>query len=289
MMYSKYLSGSLFIAVLLAVSGCATTLKYPHEQISTNQRIGVYAHRVDPATGVLFANTLLETIQDTDLQGANGKLKTMAVHKLVLKEVLQSFPSRTNANVLPILSGQEKFTGEINNKFDPVATGKSLSLDYVMTLKVVGQLMTTGYIYREQWRPVLKVTAELTRVKDGRQLMSDSIALNEKPFLKFLSVKEQSEVLQHSYSKMAARTAKIFADNIGPVRRTIPKSEKMIHEKIYAFSRIRAMANKDNCIISGDLRKVTTDDNVLYHVPCRDIVLTYACDSESDNSRCWLQ
>ena len=288
-MYSKYLSGSLFIAVLFAASGCSTTLKYPHEQITASQRIGVYAQRVDPETGVMFASTLLESIQETDQQGASGILQTLAIHKLVLKEVMKAYPSRTNANVSPILSGQAKFTDHINKTFDPVATGKSLSLDYVMQIDVVGQLMTTGYIYREQWRPQVKMTANLIRVKDGQNIMADSIALKEKPFLKFLNVKEQNEVLHKSYNNMATRVAHIFSDNIGPLRRTIPEKEKMIHEKIFAFSHIRAMANKDNCVISGDLRKVTTDSNVLYHVPCRDIVLTYACDSESDKSRCWLQ
>lgn len=288
-MYSKYLSSSLLLAVLSALAGCGTTLSYPHEQITTSQKIGVYAHVADPDTGVMFANTLLESLQETDQQGASGKLQAMAVHKLVLKEIMKFFPSRTHASVAPVLSDQAKFADQARNKFDPVATGKSLSLDYIMTLEVVGQLLTTGYIYQEQWRPEIKVNAVMIRVKDGQQIMTDSVHLKEQPFLKFLNSKEQSEVLEKSYNKLAKRFAQIFSDNIGPVRRTVPKKEKMIHEKIYAFGHIRAMANKNNCVISGDLRKVTTDSNVLYHVPCRDIVLTYACDSESDNSRCWLQ
>lgn len=289
MTYSKNLSSSCLAVALLATSACSTMKNFPHHEIAPNEKIGVYAYLLDPTTGATFASTLLDSSLLVEDQSTPAKLQMLSIHKLVLKEVMQSFPSRTNANVSPILSHQAKFAGQSVEKFDSIATGKSLSLGYVLTLKVIAQLITTGYVYQEQWRPEIKVMAEMIRIKDGQQVMTDSIVLQEKAFLKFLSPKEQNEVLQRSYKKLAANAAQTFSNKIGPVRRTIPKKEKMIHEKIYAFGRIRAMANKNNCVISGDLRKVTTDTSVLYHVPCRDIVLTYACDSDSDKSRCWLQ
>lgn len=288
-MYSKYFSNSCLLAMLLATYGCGTTVKYPHKEIIMNQKLGIYAQLVDPETGVAFANSLLDKGKPDDLQEINKSLEAMAVHKQVLKAVMQTFPARTNAKVLPILSDQAKFQGSTRNKFDPIATGRSLSLNYVMVLNVVSQLITTGHVYQEQWRPSLKVTAVLVKIKDGQKVIIDSLNLSEKPFLKYLNAKEESEVLQQSYSKLATKLAKIFSRNIGPVIRTIPEKEKMIHDKIYAFGHIRKLANKNNCVISGDLRKETTNTSVLYHVPCRDIVLTYACDSESDKSRCWLQ
>lgn len=272
-MYSKNLSSSLLVAVCVTTLGCATATKYPHEQVSLNQKIGVYAHWFDES-------------KDTKIK---ERLQSLAVHKLVLKSVMQSYPSRTNATVQPILGYQAIFSDDRQKKLDVVRTGKALSLDYVMILKTKSQLKTTGYHFQEKWRPELQVTTYMIRVKDGQNVMQQKISLNEKPFMKYMSPTEEGEALNRAYGTLASRAAETFSETVGPVIRTIPEKEKMIQEKIYAFGHIRTLAHKNNCIISGDLTKETTDTNVIYHVPCRDITLTYACETESDSSRCWLQ
>jgi hypothetical protein len=288
-MNASYNPVLLLIIILVAASGCASSAKYPHSLVHENQKIGVCSYLEDQ----IFASNQLTSLVTLASQNyhddVQDRISTLPTHKTVLKYFLQSFPARTSAKVVPILDSRIVKTSERKGNVDVLATGRNLSLDYVITLKVSRSLKNTGYHYQEQWRPRMVLAIEMTRVSDGEVLLRDSVDAEGKAFDKYLDSRALDKALELSLSSLASQTVNGISDKIGPPIRKISENEKRTHQKIYDYSHIRLMADKNNCTISGDLKISKTENLVTYQVPCRDITLTYACDDESESSHCWLQ
>lgn len=279
----------LIIIIWVTSSGCGSTTKYPHSLIHTKQKIGVYSYLEDQ----IFASNQLTSLMTVASQNYSAdvqqKMSALSTHKTVLKYFLQSFPARTSAGVVPILDSKIVKSNEGENNIDVLATGKNLSLDYVITLRVSRSLKSSGYHYQEQWRPRMVLAIEMIQVSDGKVLLHDSVDAEGKTFDKYLDSRVLNKTLELSLSSLASQTVNQLSDKVGPPVRKISENEKRVHQKIYDYSHIRSMANKNNCVISGDLKVAKIESLVTYQVPCRDITLTYACDDESEASHCWLQ
>ena len=282
--------GNLIVvtAVMTAV-GCSSTIKFPQQNITQQEKLGVIAVNASDQNTADNQTTLVTLANRKDTKKIREKLKNVPTDKMVFKAFMQSFPSRTQATVTPILSNQVKKASGPDDDLDVVATGKNLNLVYVIVLKVKSNLRTTGYLYKEQWEPELELIAQMIRVRDGKLLMAETVDASDKPFDKYRVSSSVKEKLSRLYSNLAMHAVNDLSKKIGPVVRKVPANEKLLHQKIYSYSHIRTLANKNHCIIEGELRMEKTEENVLYHVPCSDITLTYACDSEKDSSRCWLQ
>lgn len=279
----------LLINISVTASGCGSTAKYPHSVILENQRIGVYSYLEDQILSTSQLTSLMTLASQNYSADVQERMFALPTHKTVLKYFLQSFPARTSARVTPILESRTIKSSAPEKNIDVLATGKSLSLDYVITLRVSRSLKTTGYHYKEQWRPRLVLAIEMTRISDGRILLRDSVNAEGKAFDKYLDSRALNKTLELSLSSLASHAVNGISEKVGPPVRKISENEKRVHQKIYDYSHIRSMASKNNCIITGDLKVAKTESLVTYQVPCRDITLTYACDDESEASHCWLQ
>jgi len=279
----------MMLIVVVSANGCSSTAKYPHAQINSGQKIGVYAVFKDQITANTLGNDFVTLASRNTTADIQEKLSLLPIDKTVMKYFMQSFPARTQAQVVPILDNQIKPENAQADSFDSVVTGRSLSLDYVLVLELKRILKTTGYLYQEKWKPELVVTAKMVRVADGQLVMHETAEASEKPFDKFLGWRALNKSLSASFTNLSLATVNQLADNVGPVVRKVPESERLVHRKIYDFGHIRSMASRDNCVISGKLTMEKRGELVTYLVPCRDITLTYACDNESESSRCWLQ
>ena len=285
----SFISVSFVIVLSIAASGCGSTAKYPHKLVDKNQKLGVYAYLEDRSLEVNQLSTLMTLAGRNYMADIRQRLSLLPTHKTVVKYFLQSFPSRTSAKVTPILDSQAVFLNNSDKELDVLATGKGLSLDHVLLLKVKRNLKTTGYLNQEQWRPQLGLEIELVRVADGKVLLHDSASADGKAFDKYLDTRALDKTLESSFASSALTAVNELSERVGPPVRKISEKEKIIHQKIYDYNHIRSMASKNNCVISGDLKVAKTQSLVTYQVPCRDITLTYACDDESEASRCWLQ
>ncbi len=280
----------LFLVVSnIAVSGCSSTASYPHNILDRNQVVGVYAYADDRFLESSPLTSVMTLASENYLSDIRNRLASMSTDKTVLKYFLQSFPSRTSARVLPIRDSQIVLRESPEKDLDLLATGKRLSLDYVMALKVKRSLKTTGYLYQELWKPQLAVNIVMTRIADGKVLLNDVAYADGKPFDKYLDTRALDKTLESSFSSLASGAVNKLSEKVGPPIRIVSEKEKLVHQKIHDYDHIRALAGRDNCIINGDLKISKTESLVTYQVPCRDITLTYACDSESEASRCWLQ
>jgi len=277
------------LVIVVTASACSSAAKYPHDEVRSDQKMGVYAIFEDSLDDNKTRDELITKASRNATLDIQKKLSLLPVDKTVLKYFMQSFPARTRAQVIPIRDSQISKVSHSKGAFDVINTGKNLSLDYVMLLHLKRHLKSTGYHFHEQWGPELKVTAELIRITDGKTLMLESVDASDKPFDKFQDSPALNKSLDSSFSNLASITVNQLSEKVGPVVRSIPDSEKQTHQKIYNFGHIRSMASRDNCVISGELIMEKSEKLVTYQVPCRDITLTYACDSESESSHCWLQ
>jgi len=281
----------LFEFVLLAIvlGACGTSVRFNQNEIRTGEKIGVYAVRTKSAEIADDLGSITTEASINNSEPIRRKLNENPGEIMVLKAFMNAFPARTNANVVPVLKSQVIADKKNQELPDVTETSKSLGLDYFVLLQARQRLLTTGYHFREQWKPKLEVVAQMIRVSDGKVLLLQKTDVEAKPFDKYMDPMSSGKGLDDLFANLSRAAVIELMVAVGPVIREVPSEERLAHQKLHNYSHIRTLARKNNCIISGELSVEKTAYNVIYHVPCRDITLSYACESESETSRCWLQ
>lgn len=284
------LSGVLLAMIVTVVlTSCSPTVNFKQNEVRPEEKIGVFAVRFQTSAvnDKLASVTTQASVNNSE--AIRQKLAENPSEIMVMKAFMNAFPSRTHANVIPVLKTQVVPGKDRANFPDLVMTGKNIGLDYFVLLTVRQGLLTTGYQFKEQWKPILTVEAKMIRVTDEKIMFSRKVDVEAKPFDKYLDPMSSGKGLEKLFANLSRSAVIDLMSAVGPVVREVPQHEKITHQKLQSYTHIRAMARKNNCAINGELRVVKAIDKVVYHVPCRDITLTYACESESENSHCWLQ
>lgn len=280
----------LVIVFMLSLTACASVQKLQRDNVKAGEKIGVYAMRVKSDIAYVELGMVAPKATVKNAQGIRKTFNSIAGEILVLRAFMNAFPPRIQATVVPVLKNQMAWSDD-NARLNPdiIATGKKLGLDYFVLLSVGQHLKTTGYRFQEQWRPELHVTVNMVRIRDGKTVMSNKVRVEGMPFDKYMDDMSSGKGLDKVFANLSRNVVIGLMPAVGPVIREIPPEERLAHQRLQSYGRIRTLAHKNNCVISGDLWMEKTTENIVYHVPCRDITLTYACESEKENSRCWLQ